>query len=264
MGRTLKVNGAFVLILASALLWANIAWAVPWNRLSEEVEPTVAEELPIIEYDPLTYAQITYDEILPEIFVVAAAGETWTCVNCGRVNPADAKYCSACGTTKEGGSAGSGLSDARVCPKCGFVNEKSAKFCGDCRYNFARPAGTAAGIETAYVPGRGYVPRGAMIEPGHARTGLWVTGLLMWLLVGPGIAAAGIDTRVAKELCFVGGTVYLVGQILFIVGIGAKTKPVYASRTGMDDDVQPRLACARRSLEPEGLAVKVELPLFSF
>jgi ribosomal protein L40E len=263
MGRTLKVNAAFVLILASALLWANIAWAVPWNRLSEEVEATAAEELPIIEYAPLTYGQITCDEISPAIFAVAAAGETWTCVNCGRVNPADAKYCSACGTTKEGGSAGSGLSDARVCPKCGFVNEKGAKFCGDCRYNFARPEGAAAGLERAYVPGRGYVPRGTMVEPGHARTGVWVTGLLMWLLVGPGIAVAGIGND-SKALYILGGVVWQVGEILFIVGIGAKTRPVYASRTSLDDDVQPRLAYARKSLEPEGLAVKVELPLFSF
>jgi RNA polymerase subunit RPABC4/transcription elongation factor Spt4 len=263
MGRTLKVNGAFVLILASALMWANIAWAVPWNRINEELDETAAEELPIIEYAPLTYAQITYDEILPEIFVVAAAGETWTCASCGRVNPADAKYCSACGTTKEGGSAGSGLSNARVCPKCGFVNEKGAKFCGDCRYNFARPEGAAAELEMVYVPGRGYVPRGTMIEPGHARTGVWATGLVMWLLVGPGVLAAGI-TEDSFGLYTLGGILYLTGQILFIVGIGAKTKPVYASRTSLDDDVQPRLACARRSLEPEGLAVKVELPLFSF
>lgn len=255
MGRTLKVNGAFVLILASALMWANIAWAVPWNRITEE--------LPTRGSNPSTCGHVAYDEVLPEIFAVAAAGETWTCVNCGRVNPADAKYCSACGTTKEGGSAGSGLSDARVCPKCGFVNEKGAKFCGDCRYNFARPEGTAAGLEMVYVPGRGYVPRGTMVEPGHARTGLWATGLVMWLLVGPGVLAAGI-TEDSVGLYTLGGIIYLTGQILFIVGVGAKTKPVYASRAGLDDDVQPRLAYARKSLEPDGFAVKAEVPLLSF
>ncbi len=263
MGRILKFNGAYVLILTSALLWANIAWAVPWNRLSEELEATVTEELPIIEYDPLTYAQITCDELLPEIFDIAAVGETWTCVNCGHVNPPDAKFCSASGTKKGGGSAGTGLSDVKGCPTCGFVNDRDARFCGGCGYNLSVSRGTAAGIEMVYVPGRGYVPRGTMIEPGHARTGLWVTGLLMWLLVGPGIVVAAID-KDSRALYILGGNVYLVGQILFIVGIGAKTKPVYASRTSLDDDVQPRLAYARRSLEPEGLAVKVELPLFSF
>ncbi len=194
MGHILKVNGAFVLILASALLWANIAWAVPWNRLSEELEATVTEELPIIEYDPLTYAQITDGEILPGIFDVAAVGETWTCVNCGHVNLPDAKYCSQCGTNKETGASDAGLTYARVCPTCGFVNEKAARFCGDCGYGFARPAGAAVGAEMVYVPGRGYIPKGTMIEPGHARTGLWVTGLLAWLLVGPGIAPRASTT----------------------------------------------------------------------
>jgi RNA polymerase subunit RPABC4/transcription elongation factor Spt4 len=263
MGRTLKVNGAFVLIIASALMWANIAWAVPWNRLGEELEPTAAEELPVIEYAPLTYALITCDEMPPPIFDVAAAGETWTCANCGHVNLPDAKYCSQCGTNKGTGTPDAGLTYARVCPTCGFVNEKGARFCGDCGYDFSRPGGAAAGFETVYVPGRGYVPKGTMIEPGHARTGLWVTGLLMWLLIGPGIAVAGIGED-SKALYIVGGNIYLTGQILFIVGVGAKTKPVYASRTSPDDDVQPRLAYARKSLEPDGLAVKVELPLYSF
>ncbi|MEE9456812.1 MAG: zinc ribbon domain-containing protein, partial [bacterium] len=185
MGRILKVNGAFVLILASALLWANIAWAVPWNGLSEELEATVTEELPIIEYDPLTYAQITCDESLPEIFDVAAVGETWTCVNCGHVNPPDAKFCTACGTKKGEEAPGIGVSAARVCPKCGFVNEKEANFCSDCGYNFFGTEVGAAGLEMVHVPGRGYVPKGTMIDPGHARTRLWVTGLVMWLVIGP-------------------------------------------------------------------------------
>ncbi len=263
MGRIFKINGAFVLILASALLWANIAWAVPWNRLNEELEATVTEELPIIEYDPLTYAQITYDELLAGISDVAAVGETWPCVNCGHVNPPDAKYCSQCGTNKGTGASDAGLTYARVCPKCSFVNEKEAKFCGDCGYGFSAVGARTAELELVYVPGRGYLPKGTMIEPGHARTAMWVTGLVTWLLTGPGITALGISEN-SKPIYIAGGVMCLGGLVLFIVGLAVKTEPVYASRPGQDDDTQIRLACARRSLGREGLAVKTDVPLFSF
>jgi ribosomal protein L40E len=262
MGLILMSNRAFILILTSALLWTSIAWAVPWSRLNEEPEPTPAEELPTIEYDPLAYARSAYDEILQEVFDVSAVGGTWTCANCGSENPADAKYCSECGS-KKGDERATGLSDVRVCPKCGFVNEKEAKFCGDCGYNFYGAGAGAAGLEMVYVPGRGYVPKGTMIEPGHARTGLWVGGVLMWLLVGPGIAVAGVETD-SEALYILGGCIYLAGQILFIVGVGGKTKPVYAFRTSGNEVKRTRLAYARKSPISSEAGVKVELPLIGF
>jgi len=263
MHDALKGNGCLVLILACALLWANFAWALPWNRITEELESTVAEELPIIEYAPLTYAGNTYNEVIYEIFDVAAAEDTWTCTNCNHENPADAKYCSACGTKKGEEAAATGLSDVSVCPKCGYVNEKEAEFCGGCGYDFYGAGPGAAGLEMVHVPGRGYLPKGTMIAPGHARTSIWVTGLLIWLLIGPGIAALGLSEK-SKPKYIAGGTISGGGLIVFLIGLAVKTEPVYASRTTPGDDVQPRLAYARKSLEPDGLAVKVELPLFSF
>lgn len=150
-----------------------------------------------------------------------------------------------------------------MCPKCGFVNEKGAKFCGDCGNNFYGAGASAAGIEMVYVPGRGYVPKGTMIEPGHARTSMWVTGLLMWLVFGPGITAHGI-TEKSKPIYIMGGVIWLTGEILFIVGIGAKTEPVYAFRTAEDDGALTGLARTRESPESEGFALKIEVPVLSF
>lgn len=256
-------NGCIVLMLACTLLWANVASALPWNRITEERASAAGDEPLTSEYAPPTYAETTDDDIPCETFVVAAAEDTWTCPNCYQENPAGAEYCSGCGTKRGEATPGSSLLDVRVCPKCGFVNEKGAKFCGDCGYSFYDEGVAAGELEIVYVPGRGYVPKGTMIEPGHARTGLWVTGVIMWLLVGPGLAAVGAGDD-SKALYIAGGVVYLTGQILFIVGVGAKTEPVYASRATPDDGFRPRLAYAPKSLEPEGLAVKAEVPLLSF
>jgi ribosomal protein L40E len=263
MDGIIRGNGSIVLVLACALLWANVASALPWNRITEERASAAGDEVPVSEYAPPTYPVTTDDEIPCEAFVVAAAEDTWTCPNCNRENPADAEYCSGCGAKKGEATPRSDLSGVRVCPKCGFVNEKGARFCGDCGYDFGGEGVAAGELEIVYVPGRGYLPKGTMIKPGHARTGLWVTGLIMWFLAGPGIAAAGAGDD-SKALYIMGGAVYLTGQILFIVGVGAKTEPVYASRTTPDDDFRPRLAYAPKSPEPDGFAVKVELPLLSF
>jgi ribosomal protein L40E len=168
MGFVLRFNGAVVLILTSTLLWGGIAWAVPENRLNEELGSTTPAELPSKEQYPPTLVKITYGEILPPIFHVAAAGETWTCVSCSAENPAEAKYCSQCGA-KRGEAAAAGLPEATICPKCGFVNEKGARFCGDCGYGFSAAGARTAELELVYVPGRGYIPKGTMIEPGRGR-----------------------------------------------------------------------------------------------
>ncbi len=255
---------AFILILTSALLWTSFAWAVPWSRLNEEPEPTAAEELPLIAYDPLTCARITHGEVLSELYDIAAAGETWTCGNCSAENPADAKFCSQCGEEKPAaGLAASGLQNMRVCPKCGFVNEKDARFCGDCGHSFLGAGRAATASETVYVPGRGYVPKGTMIDPGHRRLGVWLTGLLLWLLVGPGIAAAGIGED-SLGLYIAGGTVATAGFVMFIVGLVTKTKPVYAGLSGEADDRLTHRAEVARSFDAESAEFRIEVPVVSF
>jgi ribosomal protein L40E len=260
----LRSDRAFILILTSALLWTSFAWAVPWSRLGEETEPTPAEELPLIEYESLTCARSAHGGILPELLDVAAAGETWTCGNCGAENPADAKFCSQCGEEKPGeGPAAPGLQNMRVCPKCGFVNEKDARFCGDCGYSFYGAGGTASAVEMVYVPGRGNVPKGTMIDPGHHRLGVWLTGLLMWLLVGPGIAAAGIGED-SLGLYIAGGTVATAGLVMFIVGLVTKTEPVYAGLNSEADGRLTRRAEVARALDAESAEFRIEVPVVSF
>jgi ribosomal protein L40E len=265
MGDVYKTNGALVVIVASLLLWANFAWAVPWAEINGESEAAAGEEIPPLAFNPVIYTEIAGAEALTGISDLAAAEGTWTCPNCNSENVGSAKFCSQCGTEKPGaGAAGSGLQNMRVCPKCGFVNEKGARFCGDCGYNFYAAGGAAAaGGETVFVPGRGYVPRGTMVEPGHLRTGVWLTGLLMWLLVGPGIAAAGIGEESAG-LYIAGGTVATVGFIMFIVGLVTKTAPVYAGLSGEADGRLTRRADVARSLDAEGPEFRIEVPLVGF
>lgn len=262
MHDVLKGKGWLVLALAGALLWANFASALPWNRITEEPESTPTEELAKFEYPPPTYAETTYDEVLYGIFDVAAAEDTWTCANCGAENPADAKYCSECGTKKGEEAAAAGLPDVKVCPKCGYVNEKEAKFCGGCGYNFYAAGPGAAGMEMVQVPGRGYVPKGTMIEPGHATKSIWVTGLVMWLVIGPGITILGIAGE-TTPVSIIGLTVSSGGLIIFLIGLAVKTEPVYALRTA-EDDALSRVARMRESLEPERFALKIEVPVLTF
>ncbi len=150
-----------------------------------------------------------------------------------------------------------------MCPKCEYVNEKEAKFCGGCGYNFFAAGPGAAGIEMVDVPGRGYVPKGTMIEPGHATKPIWVTGLVMWLVIGPGLMILGLA---GEETPFIiaGGTISSGGLIIFLIGLAVKTAPVYASRMPEYDDALARVARTRESPGLEGFALKIEVPVLSF
>lgn len=50
----------------------------------------------------------------------------WTCPSCNEINPAKAKFCMECGTTKPV------IPKEWTCPNCGEVNPPKAKFCMEC------------------------------------------------------------------------------------------------------------------------------------
>ena len=163
-------------------------------------------------------AQPLYGAPVQENATDNSAHKPWTCPHCAHVNPGSAIYCSQCGEERTP-TVEPEPSDSHVCPDCGFVNDKDAKFCGKCRAEF--------GI--VFVPEKGYVPRGTLIEPPHTRKGLWITGLSLWLVGGPllgALCAASGDTKAGYIL---GATVSAGGLVMFVVGLTVKTKPVYAS-----------------------------------
>ncbi len=132
MGFVLRSSRAFILILTSALLWASFAWAAPSRRLDEEAEPTAAEELLTTEYEPLTYARSTQGEILPELFDVAAAVDTWKCPACGYENKANARFCVKCGARLTKETPGGKI----YCPQCSAASAEGSNFCTACGYAF--------------------------------------------------------------------------------------------------------------------------------
>lgn len=259
MRDVLKNKTPAALILVTGLLWANFGWCLPAIASDDEVATGVEEMLPQVEYAPGIYASITLDEGLTGVFDVAAAEAAWTCGDCSAENDASAKFCSECGA-KKGDFAGSEkLSGIRMCTQCGAVNEKAAKFCGDC----GSPLGVAAGGNMVFVPGRGYYAKGTMIESGHARTGLWVSGLLLWLLGGPAIAGTGVAVNSAG-LYVVGALVSVGGLVMFIVGLAYKTKPVYAFRAEEDRDYYTAWRDAPERLRDDERAWNIEVTCLSF
>ena len=60
------------------------------------------------------------------------------CPGCGRINPADAKFCLECGQKFEQGV---------VCPSCGHVNPAGAKFCLECGAKIGAPKCPNCGTE---------------------------------------------------------------------------------------------------------------------
>jgi hypothetical protein len=143
MGFILRDNRAFVPILTLALLWASIAWGLPWNRINQELEPPAAELIPLIEYDPLTYERSTDGDLLAGVFDVASAGETWTCPACGHENKTDANFCVKCGAPRLEDAPGNKI----YCPKCGAASPEGSKFCTACGYALEeiKPGVAAAG-----------------------------------------------------------------------------------------------------------------------
>jgi membrane protease subunit (stomatin/prohibitin family) len=82
-----------------------------------------------------------------------AAAATVTCSSCGTVNPADAKFCSSCGTS---------LAPPTVaCPSCGTANPVGAKFCSSCGTALAAAAAGPAhctNCGTELAPGAKFCP----------------------------------------------------------------------------------------------------------
>ncbi|MEE9458028.1 MAG: zinc ribbon domain-containing protein [bacterium] len=259
MREVLKNKPPAALILVTGLLWASFGWCLPLTASDDEAVTGVEETLPQIECAPEIYASITHDEVLTGLFDIAAAEAAWTCGDCSKENNASAKFCSDCGV-KKGGVAGSEkLSGIRMCTQCGAANEKAGKYCGDC----GTPLGVAGGGNMVYVPGRGYYAKGTMIESGHARTGLWVSGLLLWLLVGPGIAYAGVGTT-STGLYALGGLITIGGLVMFIVGLASKTKPIYAFRAEEDRNNYTPWPDAPERLRDDEWAWTIDVTCLSF
>ena len=66
-----------------------------------------------------------------------------TCHDCGRENPADARFCAGCGATQQ-----------QSCPGCGRANEVDARFCVGCGHEVGSAFETPSPIEP-----RDYTPR---------------------------------------------------------------------------------------------------------
>ncbi len=57
---------------------------------------------------------------------------TIACSNCGAINVAPNKFCSACGTSLAEPEAALEPTSTRTCPSCATVNPGTQAFCGQC------------------------------------------------------------------------------------------------------------------------------------
>ena len=168
----------------------------------------------------------------------------------------------------------SGAYDYAKCPRCGKKNEVRAESCSGCGYGLPQPSAEVTDPYLVFVPGRGYYSEGEIIEPGHTRGWLWVTGLVVTCL-GAGEVFLGSallmsegstpeDREGFKAILIFGGVMLIGGLVMTIVGLTHKTKPVYAFRTGELYEPYDGVARERGPVESGNLDFKIEVPVLGF
>lgn len=166
--------------------------------------------------------------------------------------------------------AGVRISDAydyAKCPRCGKENEIRAEVCSRCGYELPLPAAEIKDPAWVFVPGKGYYPEGALIEPAKTIKGLWVSGLALSAL---GISTIFVALIWTSETGGVGPAFYsglgamALGGALIVVGVTAGTGPVYAFGNGGGSEPYERRAYTLASRDAGGAAFKVEVTALGF
>lgn len=181
--------------------------------------------------------------------------------------PADAPNAAAGGEAVAADPwAGVSVSDAYAyaeCLRCGEENEVRTKSCSRCGYEFPQPSALMTDPSYVFVPGRGYYPEGTLLEPGKPRTGLIITGVI---LTGAGLGTLIALSAITSDWESPGITIAFfvpaiaslgTGIALAAVGLGTRSKPVYALERGAG----PRAVAARKLYGSLAVEVKVELPM---
>jgi hypothetical protein len=140
--------------------------------------------------------------------------------------------------------AGVRISDAydyAKCTRCGEKNEICAERCSRCGCEVPQPSSEMTDPDVVFVPGKGYYREGTLLEPGKSQKGYWITGLVL-------------------SACLL----FVVGIPLLIYGLATRTEAVYAFASGDRYEPYESEAFARRSPDPDGVMLKVEVTLFGF
>jgi ribosomal protein L37E len=200
----------------------------------------------------------------PQMPVVLASLVLWASIVWGL--PAESPRAEAEGAAEERW-AGVRVSDAHdyaKCLQCGKKNETRAESCTRCGYELPQPSAEMTDPAWVLVPGYGYYKEGKLLEAAKPRKRICITGLV--------VAGLGLNIVVIKELLGRAADIYYiagfsamaVGAGLFIYGFVARTEPVYAFAGGEHYGPYDGAAYARRSPDPDGVAIKVEVTLLSF
>ena len=212
----------------------------------------------------------------PQILVVLASLILWASFAWGLPADAPAAEGEAAAAPKDPW-ARVRLSDAydyAKCTGCGKKNQIRAESCSRCGYELPQPSAEMTDPDMVFVPGKGYYRKGTLLEPAKSRKGLWVTGLVL--------SASAIGTFIIIEVGEashwwqpVAGVVYgplvsaliaivFVGGVLFMIGITERKEPVYAFASGELYEPYESETFARRSPDPDGAALKVEVTVLGF
>ncbi len=112
-------------------------------------------DAPVAQAQPMPYAPYAQSQPMPQPVaaspaspaVAPAPAPAVTCPNCHTANPADAAFCSKCGTKLAAPAAQPAAPATVACPSCSAANPADAAFCGKCGTKLESPwvqAGTAA------------------------------------------------------------------------------------------------------------------------